>query len=71
MINFKSIANEKALRTIIIKNLRKEYHGATKPSVDFIYDALEDAYNSGMSYDVSDMHDVVLSFEYSSIGVLC
>lgn len=66
MINFKSIANEKALRTIIIKNLRKEYHGATKPSVDFIYDALEDAYNSGMSYDVSDMHDVILSFAASS-----
>ena len=66
MINFKSIANEKALRTIIIKNLRKEYHGATKPSVDFIFDALEDAYNSGMSYDVSDMHDVVLSFAASS-----
>ena len=55
MINFEAIKNEKALRTIIKKNLNKEYHGATKPSMDFIYKVLEDAYNSGMKYDVSDI----------------
>ena len=31
MINFEAVANEKALRTIIKKNLNKEYHPATKP----------------------------------------
>ena len=49
MVNFQSVANEKALRTLIRKNLNKEYHGATKPSVDFIYQALEEAYNTKMT----------------------
>lgn len=66
VINFKSIENEKALRTIIGKNLNKEYHGATKPSMDFIYKVLEDAYNSGMKYDVSDMYNTVVAFAAAS-----
>lgn len=66
VINFDSIQNEKALRTLIKKNLNKEYHSATKPSVDFIFKNLEDAYNSGMKYDVSDMYNAVLAFAASS-----
>lgn len=66
VINFESIKNEKALRTMIIKNLNKEYHGATKPSMDFIYKILDDAYNSGMSYDVTDMRNAIVSFAASS-----
>lgn len=66
VINFDTIQNEKALRTLIKKNLNKEYHGATKPSVDFIYKNLEDAYNSGMSYDVSDMYNAILCFAAGS-----
>ena len=66
VINFDSIKNEKALRTIIRKNLDKEYHSATKPSMDFIFKSLEDAYNSGMHYDVSDMHGAILAFAASS-----
>ena len=45
VLNFDAVQNEKALRTIITKNLNKEYHSATKPSVDFIFKTLEDAYN--------------------------
>lgn len=66
VINFETIKNEKALRTIIKKNLNKEYHGATKPSIDFIYKVLEDAYNSGMKYDVSDMYNAVFAFAANS-----
>ena len=66
MVNFDSIKNEKALRTMIQKNLNKEYHDATKPSVDFIYKILEDAYNSGMPYDVTDMRPKVLAFANNS-----
>ena len=66
VINFDSIQNEKALRTMIRKNLNKEYHSATKPSVDFIYKQLEDAYNSGMKYDVRDMYNAVLCFAAGS-----
>lgn len=62
MINFDGIKNEQALRTIIKNNLNKEYHGNTKQSVTFIFSALEDAYKSGMKYDVSDMKRLVRSF---------
>ena len=51
---------------MIAKNLNKEYHGATKPSMDFIYKILEDAFNSGIKYDVTDMHNAVLAFAASS-----
>lgn len=66
MVDFKVITNEKSIRTIIIKNLKKEYHAATKPSIDFIYDTLEKAYNSGMHYDVSDLQNDVLTFAMRS-----
>ena len=66
MVNWESIFNEKALRTIIKKNLNKEYHAYTKPSIDYIYKSLEDAYNSGMKYDVSDMKNAVVTFALHS-----
>lgn len=66
MINFESLKNEKALRTIIQGNLEKKYHPNTKPSIDYIYKVLEDAYNSGMKYDVTDMRNKVLSFALGS-----
>ena len=40
LVNFDGIKNEKALRTIIRKNLDKEYHDNTKCSVDFIYERI-------------------------------
>lgn len=66
MVNFEAIKNEKALRTIIKKNLNKDYHSGTKPSVDFIFKALDDAYKNGMKYDVSDLHGSVIAFAASS-----
>ena len=66
VVEFSVLTNEKALRTIIKKNLNKEYHSATKPSIDFIFKTLEDAYNSGLKYDVSDMHNAVLAFAMQS-----
>lgn len=66
MVNFDAVANEKALRTIIKRNLNKEYHPNTKPSVDFIFKVLEDAYESGMKYDVSDLYNAVLIFASGS-----
>lgn len=59
VLNFEGLKNEKALRTLIKRNLNKEIHASTKCSVDFIYKSLEDAYNSGMKYDVSDMRNSV------------
>lgn len=66
MVNFEGVKSEKALRTLIKRNLNKEIHPATKPSVDFIYKILEDAYASGLYYDVSDMRNAVLAFAASS-----
>ncbi len=66
MVNFEAIKSEKGLRTMIKRNLNKEIHPNTKPSVDFIYKILEDASNSGLKYDVTDMRNAVLAFAASS-----
>lgn len=66
MINYEAVKSEKALRGRIEKCLRKEHHGATKPEVDFIFKILEDAYNSDLVYDVSDMRPKILAFANNS-----
>ena len=66
VVDTKSLTNEKALRTLIKKNLNKEYHSGTKPSIDFIHKALEDMYESGKAYDVSDLYNPVLAFAAGS-----
>lgn len=66
MINFDAVKSEKGLRTLIKRNLNKEIHPGTKPSIDFIYKILGDAYSSGLNYDVSDMRNAVLAFATGS-----
>ena len=66
VVNFDAIKTEKGLRTLIKRNLKKEIHPGTKPSIDFIHKILEDAYNTDLCYDVSDMKSAVLSFAASS-----
>lgn len=66
VIDEKVITNEKALRTLIKRNLNKEYHDSTKCSVDFINKALNDIYESGAAYDVSDLQNDILAFAAQS-----
>lgn len=70
VINFKTFENDKQLRssivTIIKRSINKEYHANTKPSVDFIYKILNDAYESGKSYDVSILEPDVMAFAQGS-----
>lgn len=66
LVNFEAIKSEKGLRTFIKRCLDKEHHSATKPEVDFIAKKLEEAYASGMNYDVSDMHNDILAFAAQS-----
>ena len=66
MVNFEAIKSEKSIRTLIKQNLNKEIHPGTKPSIDFIYKILNDAYTSGMKYDVTDMRNAVLAFAANS-----
>lgn len=66
MVNFDAIKSEKGLRTLIMRNLNKEIHPGTKPSIDFIYKILEDAYANDLKYDVTDMRNGVLAFAANS-----
>ena len=66
VINFDAVKSEKGLRTLIKKNLNKEIHPGTKPSIDFIEKILKDAYESDLKYDVSDMYNAVLAFAAES-----
>lgn len=66
MINKDIILGEKGLRTVIKKNLNKEIHGYTKPSIDMIKTILDNSYNAGEHYDVSDMRAAVRTFAISS-----
>ncbi len=66
LITNKSIQSEKGLRDLIARNLRKEIHPGTKPSVDFIHKILEEAYDSGMAYNLQDMRTDILTFAAKS-----
>lgn len=62
VLETQSMKSEKTLRDLIDRNLRKEIHPGTKPSIDFIAHILEEAYDSGMSYNVEDLRPVLLAF---------
>ena len=62
----KVVATEAGLRTTIKKCLNKQVHQDTRSNIDFIYKILEDAYSSGLKYDVSDMRQEVLIFAINS-----
>lgn len=66
MVNFEAVKSEKGLRTLIKRNLNKEIHPGTKPSIDFIYKILEDAYEGNLNYDITDMRNTVLAFAANS-----
>ena len=66
VVNKDVVQTEKGLRTTIKKCLNKEIHPGTKPNVDFIFKILEDAYESGISYDVTDMRNTIFAFAANS-----
>lgn len=66
MINKKHVQDENHLRSLIAKALRKEVHSNTAPNVDFIKSILDEAYESGITYDVTDARNSVTSFAMSS-----
>lgn len=57
---------EKALRAAIVKGLLKQVHPYTKPSIDWIEKVVNEAHESGMVFDVSDMWDDIFAFAMSS-----
>ena len=66
VINGEVVKSERSLRKLIKRNLNKEIHPNTAPSVDFIAKILDDAYNSGLTYDVTDMRPAILAFANNS-----
>ena len=66
MINFEAVKSEQSLRNLIKRNLNKEIHPGTKPSIDFIHKILEDAYHSELVYDLTDLRPAVLAFANNS-----
>ena len=61
------IKTQKKLFELIERNLRKEIHDSTKPSCDFIYKVVEDAYNDGVSYQIPDeMKERIMVFAAGS-----
>lgn len=60
------VRSEKSLREKIEKNLNKGYHAFTTPSIQFIKKILDDAYESGLEYDVSDLYQRVAVFAMNS-----
>ncbi len=66
VINERVIKSERSLRAQLIRNLNKEIHPSTKSSIDFINKILDDAYDSGLSYDVRDMKNDIFQFALGS-----
>ena len=62
MIDWDVVKDEKHLRACVKKALRKEIHANTRPSIDFIKMKTDEAYESGMHYDISDMYQAVMNF---------
>ena len=61
-MDFNQIKSERGLRSMIKRNLNKEIHPGTKPSVDFIFKIVEDYYMAGNNYDISDMEPAIIAF---------
>lgn len=66
VINFDGIKNEKYLRSVLKKHLNKEIMGNTAPSIQMIKKLLDEAYASGIGYDVSDMKNAIFALAASS-----
>lgn len=66
MLSSTTLTDELHLRKMIQKNLNKEFHADTTSSINFIAKLLNEAYESGMSYDVSDMYNLILAFASQS-----
>ena len=60
------VKTEQGLRNLIARNLRKEIHPGTKPSVEFIKKILDDASASGLVYDVTDARNSIIAFAMRS-----
>jgi hypothetical protein len=66
VINSDQVKSEQKLRELIGRNMRKEIHQGTKSSMDFIHKILEDAYQTDLAYDLSDLKSPLTAFAANS-----
>ena len=66
MVDKNQMQTEAGLRTTIKKCLNKEIHSSTKSNIDFIAKILQDAYDQGIAFDVSDLSNDIFAFAASS-----
>lgn len=66
VISEQVVQDEQHLRRLIAKAIRKEIHANTAPNINFIHHILEQAYLSGVEYDVRDMRGKILTFASKS-----
>jgi phage/plasmid-associated DNA primase len=66
VLSTETVKSEKGLRDLIARNFRKEIHPGTKPSIDFIAKILDDAYASGLVYDLTDLRPKLVAFANNS-----
>lgn len=66
VINDKELKDEHHLRRLIQGCLQKKYCPGTKPSIDFICKLLDEMYESGKPYDVSDLKQPITIFAMNS-----
>lgn len=61
-----TVQSERGLRSLIARNFHKEIHPGTKPSIDFIKKILDEAYDSGLTFDVTDLRPKLVAFANNS-----
>lgn len=68
-----TLQSEKGLRDMVLRNLQKEFHSGTKPSIDFIEHILAEAFEKGIPYDLTDLKPRVGAFaaQSSNQALLC
>ena len=65
-VNDIQLKNERQLRALIERCLNKESHPDTNSNVNFICKLVDDAYTSGMVYDINDLRQRILIFASNS-----
>ena len=65
VVNNRVIKNANGIHRMIIRNLNKEF-GSTTESMHFIKKILDDAFDSGVTYDVTDLKPAIISFAANS-----
>lgn len=66
VVNFDGLKSERALRTVIKRHLNKEIRQNTSESVQLIAKTLDEVYEQGLCYDVTDMRNAIYAFAAAS-----